>query len=117
MRHAGHQQVMVDSIEEFFQIDVHDIVVALGNVRLGLGYCLMGRASRSESIAVLGKRRVPPLLQHLQHRLLDQSVDDTRHAELSDPAVRFGDFDPLDRLRPVGSCKQLFPNGRPVSLR
>jgi hypothetical protein len=34
---------------------------------------------------VLGKRRVPPLLENLQHGLLDQSVDDARHAELSDP--------------------------------
>ena len=38
-------------------------------------------------------------LKNLQQGLLDQSVDDARHAELSDPAVRFGDFDPFDRLR------------------
>jgi hypothetical protein len=47
---------------------------------------------------MLRKRRVPLLLQDLQHGLLDQSVDDARHAKLSDPAVRFGYFDPLDRL-------------------
>ena len=41
-------------------------------------------------------------LKNLQQGLLDQSVDDARHAELSDPAVRFGDFDPFDRLRLVG---------------
>ena len=113
-RNAGHQQVMVDSIEEFFEVDVDHVVVALGNVLLGLGHGLLGRASRSESVAVLGKRRVPPRLQDLKHRLLDQSVDDTRHAELSDPAIRLGDFDPLHRLRRVGSCQQLFPNGWPV---
>jgi hypothetical protein len=60
---------------------------------------------------MLGKRRVPPLLEHLQQGLLDQSVDDARDAELSDPAVRLGDFDPLDRLRLVGSIEQLRPNG------
>src|SRR5262245_5204692 len=49
----------------------------------------------------------PTLLQNLQQRLLDQSVDDTGHAELSDPAVRLGYLDPFDRLRPVGSRKQL----------
>jgi hypothetical protein len=54
---------------------------------------------------MLRKRRVPLLLQYLQHGLLDQPVDDTRHAEFSDPAVRFGYFDPLDRLRLVGSFK------------
>src|SRR5208283_3514231 len=55
-------------------------------------------------------RRVPPLLENLQHGLLNQSVDDARHAELSDPAVRLGDFDPFDRLRLIGSLKQLSPN-------
>src|SRR5216110_3307143 len=43
-----------------------------------------------------------------------QSVDDARHAELSDPAVRLGYFDPLDRLRLVGSLEQLRPDAWPV---
>jgi hypothetical protein len=63
----------------------------------------MGGASRSEAVTVLGKRRVPLLLENLQQGLLDQSVDDARYAEFSDPAVRLGDFDPLDRLRLIGS--------------
>src|SRR5437762_7233739 len=77
-------------------------------------HCPMGGASRSETVTVLGKRRVPPLLQNLQQGLLDQSVDDARYAELSDPAVRLGDFDPLDRLRLVGSLEQLRANAWPV---
>src|SRR5208283_5591028 len=40
--------------------------------------------------------------------------DDARHAELSDPAVRLGDFEPFDRLRLIGSLKQLSPNVWPV---
>ena len=64
-----------------------------------LGYRLMGRAPRSESVAVLGKRWIPQLLQNLQHGLLDQSVDDARNAEFPDPAVRLGYFDPPYRLR------------------
>ena len=56
---------------------------------------------------MLGKRRVPLPLKNLQQGLLDQSVDDARHAEHSDPAVRLGDFDPFDRLRLVGSFEQL----------
>jgi hypothetical protein len=42
---------------------------------------------------MLGKRRVPLPLKNLQQGLLDQSVDDARHAELSDPAVRLGEPD------------------------
>ena len=43
-----------------------------------------------------------------------QSVDDARHANLSDPALRLGYFDPLDRLRLIGSGEQLRPNGWPA---
>jgi hypothetical protein len=61
----------------------------------------MSGASRSEAIAVLGKRRIPLLLEYLQQSLLDQSVNDARYAERSDPAIQLGYCDPLDRLRLV----------------
>src|SRR5437667_5451817 len=105
---------MIDPVEKFFEIKVNHDTVARGNVSLRLGHRLMGGASRSKAVTVLGKRRVPSFLKNLQQRLLDQSVDDARHAELSDPAVRLGDFDPLDRPRLVGSLEQLSPNARPV---
>src|SRR5262249_6192086 len=82
------------------QVD-HD-VEALGDIPLRLGHGLMGGTSWAEAVAVLGERRVPTLLQNLQHGLLDQSVDDTGDAEFPDPAVRFGYLDPFDRLRLVG---------------
>jgi hypothetical protein len=50
----------------------------------------MSRASRSEAVTVPGKRWVPALLKNLQQGLLDQSVDDARHAELSDPPSGLG---------------------------
>src|SRR5690349_12016056 len=105
---------MIDPVEKFFEIKVNYDTVALGNVLLRLGHRLMGGASRSEAVTVLGKRRVPALLKDLQQGLLDQSVDDARHAELSDPALRLGDFDPFDRLRLIGSLEQLRPNAWPV---
>src|SRR5689334_18997049 len=74
----------------------------------------MGRSPRSEAVAMFGERWVPPLLENLQQRLLDQPVHDARDAELSDPALRLGDFDPFDRLRLVGSREQLRPNVWPV---
>ena len=45
---------------------------------------------------MLRERWVPPLLQNLQQGLLNQSIDDAGHAELSDPAIRLGYFDPLN---------------------
>src|SRR5271169_3538723 len=111
---ARHQAVVIDPVEKFFDIKVDHHIVARGNILLRLGYRLMGGASRSEAETVPGKRRVPPFLENLQQGLLDQSVDDARHAELSDPAVRLGYFDPLDRLRLIGSLEQLRPDAWPV---
>ena len=71
-------------------------------------------ADRPGRIAALGERWVPPFLENLQQGLLDQSIDDARDAELSDPAIRLGDFGPLDRLRLVGSREQLRPDVWPV---
>ncbi len=109
-----HQAVVTHPIEELLQIQVDHDTVALGDVALRLGDRLMGRASGTEAVGVLGTRRVPTGLKDLQQGLLDQSVDDARHAELPDPTLRLGDFNPLDRLRLIASFEQLGANARPV---
>src|ERR1700757_1234753 len=109
-----HQAVVIDSVEKFFEIKIDHDAVALGDVSLCLGHRLVGGSPRSEAVAVLGECWVPALLENLQHGLLDQPVDDARDAELSDPAIRLRDFDPLDRLRLVGSREQLRPDVWPV---
>ena len=91
-----NQGALCSTFQKFFEIKVDHNAVARCNVALRLGYRLMSRAPRSEAVTMPGKRRVPLLLQNLHQGLLDQSVDDARHAELSDPTVRLGDFDPLD---------------------
>src|SRR6516164_3525532 len=48
----AHQFVMIDSIEEFFQIEIDHPSVALHNILLRLGYGVMRRPTRSEPIAV-----------------------------------------------------------------
>src|SRR5271155_3249565 len=48
----AHQFVVIDSIEEFFQIEVDHQSVALRNVLLRLSHGLMRRPPRSEPIAV-----------------------------------------------------------------
>src|SRR3954453_15620912 len=74
----------------------------------------MGRATGPKTVAVLRERRVPAVLQDLQNRLLNQSIQQGGNAELAHPAVRFGDFDSPHRLRPVSPVEQLFPDGWPV---
>ena len=48
---ATHQHVVVDPIEELLQIDVHHPAAALGHILLCLRHRLMGRTSRTESVA------------------------------------------------------------------
>src|SRR5215469_2486275 len=74
----------------------------------------MSRPSRPEPVAVFGKRPVPPPLQNLHHRLLDESIQHRRDAKLSHPSVRLGDFHPPYRFRLIGPVQQLFPDGWPV---
>jgi site-specific DNA recombinase len=100
-----HQFVVADPIEEFLQIKINHPAVAIGHVLLCPRDRLMCRASGSKPVAVIGKRQVPAPLQHLKHRLLDESIQHRRYSELSHPApVRLVDLDALDRLRPVGSA-------------
>ena len=113
-RDARHQGIVVHSIKEFLEIKIDHDAVAFGNIGLRLCHRLMRRACWPEAVAVLGECRVPTLLQDLQQRLLDQSIDDTRHAELPDPAVGLRYLHPPDRLRPIGSAEQLGPNVWPM---
>src|SRR5262249_2407297 len=111
---ARHQTVVIDPVEKFFEIKIDHDRVARSDVLLCLSHRLVGGLVRGKGIAVLGERWVRPLLENLQQGLLDQSIDDARDAELSDPAIRLGDFGPLDRLRLVGSREQLRPDVWPV---
>src|SRR5260370_33607134 len=101
---------MIDSIEEFFQIEVDPPSVALRDVLLRLSYGVMRRPTRSGPIAVLGGRRIPSPLQNLHHRLLDTAVPHGWDAKLSHPsAIRRRAFHSSHRFRPVGPVQLLLP--------
>src|SRR6516225_7321146 len=75
----------------------------------------MSRPARPEPVAAIGECPVPPPLQNLEYRLLDESIQHRRNAQFSDTSpVRLGDFHPPHRLRFVSPVEQLFPDGRPV---
>ena len=73
--------------KNFFEIKIDHDRVARADVPLCLGHRLVGGSPRPEAVAVFGERWVAPLLENLQQGLLDQSIDDARDAELSDPAI------------------------------
>src|SRR5262245_57018921 len=61
-RDARHQNVVIDSVEKFFEIEVDYDVEAFGDIPLRLGHRLMGGTSRTEAVAMLGERPIPALL-------------------------------------------------------
>ena len=60
---ASQQHVVVDPVKELFQVNIDGVAVAFGDVRLGLGHCLMSTAPRAEAIALPGERLIPTLLK------------------------------------------------------
>mgnify|MGYP001254055630 CR=1 FL=1 len=85
------------------------------NVPLGLSHCLMSGSSWAKPVTMRGESRVPVALQDLQQRLLDETIQHSRYAELSHSvAIRLGDAYSLYRLRSVGSVQQFLTEGRPI---
>src|SRR5207247_441386 len=112
--HRGHQPVVVDPVEEFGQVDVHDKPVAFDDAGLRLRHRLMGGTARPEAVAVLAECRVPLRLKPLQDRLLDHAIDHGWNAEVARPAGRLRDLYPTHRLRLVAPLEQLIFDLRPA---
>jgi len=89
---------MIDSIKKLLQVDINAPAAAFGDILLRLSYCLMSRPPRSKTVAVIGKLRIPLLLQNLRDRLLEESIQHRRNAQLAHSAVRFRYLYPLHRL-------------------
>ena len=81
---------MVDPIEKFLEVEIHDEGVSGRDVRLRPFHRLMRRAPRPEAEAHLGERRFPFRLQHLHDRLLDEAIEHSRDAERPLPPDAFG---------------------------
>src|SRR5262245_65778580 len=52
-RDACHQNVVIDSVEKLFEVEIDYDVVAFGDITLRLSHGLMGGTSRTEAEAVL----------------------------------------------------------------
>ena len=57
-RHPADQHIVIDLVEKFLQVQVHDPTMALRDVFTCLPNGLQRATSRTESIAVVGKTRV-----------------------------------------------------------
>jgi hypothetical protein len=86
-----HQFVVVDSIEELFQIEIDHPTVSRSDVLLGTRDRLMRRASGTKPIARFREGLVSSALQNLHHCLLNQSIQHGWDAKLPHPSVRLRD--------------------------
>ena len=95
---------MIHSVEELFEVEVHDPPIAARQMLLRGRYRLMCRASRPKPVAVVGECRVEDGLQDLQHCLLDEAVESGGHAQFAHATIRLRNLDTPDRRRRIGAC-------------
>src|SRR5262245_10137844 len=112
-----HQEVVIDSIEESFEVNIDNPVEALLDVALRLEYSLVRATPRSKTVTVSGETCVESRTKHLQDGLLDESIDYRRDAELALTSVGFCDRDAPHWARLVDACEQLCAQGLDVSLQ
>ena len=99
--HSAHQHVVVDPVKELGQVHVdHDHPFHL-HVAQSLPDRTMCAPTRPEPVTVSRERRVDARLHHLQQRLLNEPVQNSRDAELPYSALGLGDRDPPHRRRDV----------------
>ena len=83
-----HQSIMVDRVEELFEINIHGDLTAILNVLPKLTNSVVCRTVGPKAKTALGKCWVKDRLQHLRYGLLDNPVDDRWYAQLSFSALR-----------------------------
>jgi hypothetical protein len=108
---------VVDAVEELLQVHIHHHFMARLHVLLCLEHRPVRASPRPEAVAVLAQSRVDDRLQHLQQRLLDQSVHHGRYAQFALSASRFGYAHAAHRTGPVAAVEQLRPDVRPGGLQ
>ncbi len=114
---SGNQGIMIDFIEKLRQVHIHNPTFPAMLVLLCLQHCLMGIPPRPETIAVIGKRRLKQWAENLVHCLLNQTVKNRWNTQKPCSSIRFGDFNPENRLRTVGPVQQLLFDKIPVAVQ
>jgi hypothetical protein len=118
VRHLGrdprHEQIMVNMIEEAFQVTVHGLGATLGRRCPHRAQRIMRVASGPVGIAVFAERFLERPAQLLGEGLLDDSVQHRGNPKRTLTALLLGNQRPSHGRRRVGPGLQLFPYLRPV---
>lgn len=112
--HAGHQDVVLDVVEEFRQVQIDADAVACADIGLYPPKCSMGAAFWSEAETRIRKPRIADRPQDLCDGLLNHPVHHGRYPEQPFTPARLGDRDPSHRLRLIAAIPQGLVNRWPV---
>jgi hypothetical protein len=115
-RDPRHQRVVLDTIKERVQIDVHHprrVITDELACRLDR---LMRRTAGPKPDAVVTEVRLKQRFEHAQHGLLDQPIQRRRHPQRPLPTARLGDHHPAHRLRSIGARIKHRADLRPMDM-
>ncbi len=107
------QDVVVDPVEELFQVHIHHDSPPGLHERLRRKDGVVRTSARAEAVAVLAEGGIKDRLEDLQERLLDQAVQHRGDAKLALAAPRLRDHHAAHRLRPVRPLQKAVADGGP----
>jgi hypothetical protein len=81
--HAVHQDVVVHAIKELLQVHIRAVAMARLDKTLRSAHSLMRALSRTKTIAILVKCRIPEWLEDLKNALLNQPIKYGGNTQLS----------------------------------
>ena len=99
----GHQCVVLNAIEERFEIKINAPHRAVSDELACPLDSLMLRAPRPKAEAVGMELRIEDWREHLRDGLADHPIHRSRHPQLAHPTRGLGDHHPAHRLRPVSA--------------
>src|SRR5262245_7063850 len=98
---------MVNSVEEFLQIEIHQPLITFVHILLGFGDGRVTAAPGPKAVAAPVKGRLVIRAEHTMHGLLYETVDHIWDAKSSLSATRLGDPHAADHPRTVAAIQQL----------
>ena len=96
-----HQDIVLNSVEEFRQIHIDTVTIAGSNVSLYLLRCLLSRTLWSETETRFREIRIEDRCQDLKDGLLEQSFLDIGNAQISLRAIWLGNGFPASRFEVI----------------
>ena len=113
----GHQNVVLNAIEERVEIKIDAPHRAIGDELACPLDSLMLRAPRPKAEAMGMELRVEDGREHLRDGLADHPIHRSRHSQLPLTARGLGDHHPPNRLRPVSARVEPRADLRPMVLQ